>query len=54
MKEYEYQLQLFQEEYSKDNEINDLKEDKVGCNQKNRILYIIENMIPSIMKAILD
>ena len=55
IKEYGYQLQLFQEEYSKDDEINDLKEDKVDCNQnKNRIPYIIENLQPSIMKAILD
>ena len=54
MKEYEYQLQLFQEEYSNDNEIINLKEVEVNCNQKNRIPYIIENMPPSIMKAILD
>ena len=32
-----------------------MKEDEVDYNQKkNRIPYIIENMLPSLMKAILD
>ena len=40
--------------YRKDDEINNFKEDKVNYNQKNIILYIIENMPPLIIKVILD